>query len=141
MYSCAKSVLSTLCGIALADGKLPPLDSSVLARLPAGGGETRDPRALRIDFEQLLTMTSGVAFLRARDRAVAEDQVAFALARPLAAEPGSRFIYTSAGPHLPPSSRPAGQSARDYAGQTSLPPGHQDWSRKQTGRGDHRQRT
>lgn len=138
LYSCAKSVLSTLCGIAQADGKLPPLDSSALARLPAGGGEARDTRALRIDFEQLLTMTSGMTFLRAVDMAEAEDQVAFALARPLAAEPGSRFIYTSAGPHLLSAVLQAcvGQSARDYARQNLFAPlGIRDWSWEADGKG------
>jgi CubicO group peptidase (beta-lactamase class C family) len=138
MYSCAKSVLSTLYGIARAEGKLPPLDSSALARLPAGGGEARDPRAGRITLEQLLTMTSGVAFLRAVDMAVAENQVGFALARPLAAEPGSRFLYTSAGPHLLSAVLQAcvGQSARDYAGQKLFATlGIRDWSWETDGKG------
>jgi CubicO group peptidase (beta-lactamase class C family) len=137
MYSCAKSVLSTVFGIARAEGKLPPLGGSALTCLPASS-EARDPRALRIDFEQLLTMTSGVAFLRAVDMAAAEDQVAFALARPLAAEPGSRFLYTSAGPHLLSAILQAcvGQSARDYAARKLFSPlGIRDWSWETDGKG------
>jgi CubicO group peptidase (beta-lactamase class C family) len=137
MYSCAKSVLSTLFGIAQAEGKLPPLDRSALSCLPAGG-EARDPRALRVNFEQLLSMTSGVAFLRAVDMAVAEDQVDFALAKPLAAEPGSRFLYTSAGPHLLSAvlQTCVGPSARDYAARKLFAPlGIRDWSWETDGKG------
>ena len=131
MYSCAKSVLSTLYGIAQAEGKLPPLGSSALALLPGRGSGAMDPRASRINLEQLLTMTSGVAFMRAVDMAVANDQVAFALAKPLAEEPGSKFIYTSAGPHLLSAILQAcvNQSARDYAAQKLFAPlGIRDWS-------------
>jgi CubicO group peptidase (beta-lactamase class C family) len=138
MYSCAKSVLSTLFGIAQAEGRLPPLGSSALTCLPAGRGDARDPRASRISLEQLLTMTSGVAFMRAVDMAVAEDQVAFALAKPLAADPGSRFIYTSAGPHLLSAILQAcvGQSAGDYAARKLFAPlGIRDWSWEADGTG------
>jgi CubicO group peptidase (beta-lactamase class C family) len=146
MYSCAKSVLSTLIGIAQAEGKLPALDRGALSCLPAGGqgsggsgsGEPRDPRALRMSLEQLLTMTSGLAFMRAVDMAAAGDQVAFALDRPLAAEPGARFLYTSAGPHLLSAVLQAcvGQSARDYAERKLFAPlGIRDWSWETDGRG------
>jgi CubicO group peptidase (beta-lactamase class C family) len=137
LYSCAKSVLSTLIGIAQAEGKLPPLGASALSCLPAAG-QARDPRALRIDLEQLLSMTSGLAFLRAVDMAVAEDQVAFVLAKPLAAEPGARFLYTSAGPHLLSAVLQAcvGQSARDYAARKLFAPlGIRDWSWETDGQG------
>jgi CubicO group peptidase (beta-lactamase class C family) len=138
MYSCAKSVLSTLFGIAQGAGRLPPLGSSALACLPAAGRAARDPRASQINLEQLLSMTSGVAFLRAVDMAVAEDQVAFAMAKPLAAEPGSRFLYTSAGPHLLSAvlQTCVGQSARDYAAQKLFSPlGIRGWSWETDGKG------
>jgi CubicO group peptidase (beta-lactamase class C family) len=138
MYSCAKSVLSTLFGIAKAEGKLPPLNSSALSCLPAGGGQARDPRASRIKLEQLLTMTSGMAFIRAVDMAVADDQVAFVLAKLLAYDPGLRFVYTSAGPHLLSAILQAsvGQSARDYAAQKLFAPlGIRDWSWETDGTG------
>jgi CubicO group peptidase (beta-lactamase class C family) len=69
-------------------------------------------------------MTSGVAFMRAVDMAVANDQVAFALAKPLAEDPRSRFIYTSAGPHLLSAILQAcvNQSVRDYAVQELFTP-------------------
>lgn len=131
VYSCTKSVLSALCGIAQGEGRLPALDSRALAFLPSGSPPAVDERAAEITLEQLLSMSAGLPFMRAVDMANARDQTAFVLGKPLARAPGSGFLYTSAGPHLVSAllQRSVGVSARDYARVTLFQPlGIQDWS-------------
>jgi CubicO group peptidase (beta-lactamase class C family) len=137
VYSCTKSVLSALCGIAQGEGSFAPLDSNVLASLPPGT-PAADPRAARITLRQLLSMSAGLPFMRAVDMATARDQVRFALGKPLALDPGAGFLYTSAGPHLVSAAlqRGVGMSARDYARQKLFGPlGIQDWSWETDGAG------
>ncbi len=138
VYSCTKSVLSALCGIAQAEGRLPGVDARPIDTLAATGPTPADPRAFWITLEQLLSMKSGLPFMRAVDMAAAEDQVAFALARPLAFNPGTRFLYTSAGPHLVSAvlQKGVGMSARDYARVKLFEPlGIKDWSWETDGTG------
>jgi CubicO group peptidase (beta-lactamase class C family) len=137
VYSCTKSVLSALCGIAQGEGSFPPLDSGALASLPPGT-PAADPRAAGITMRQLLSMSSGLPFMRAVDMATANDQVRFALGKPLALDPGAGFVYTSAGPHLVSAvlQRGVGMSARDYARKKLFQPlGIQDWSWETDGTG------
>jgi len=131
VYSCTKSVLSALCGIAQGEGRLPAVDARALAFLPSGSPPAADPRAAEITLDQLLSMSAGLPFMRAVDMAGARDQTAFVLGKPLAQEPGARFLYTSGGPQVVSAllQRATGMSARDYAkGKLFQPLGIQDWS-------------
>jgi CubicO group peptidase (beta-lactamase class C family) len=107
--SVTKSVVSMLVGIALADGAIESVDETVgelfADRLPADA----DPRMAGVTVRQLLSMTSGLPAddptLRG-DPAVFEqierqdDWVRAILGLPLAADPGTRWAYSSAGSHL-----------------------------------------
>ncbi len=138
VYSCTKSVLSALYGIAQAEGRLPAVDSRALASLGDMPVNGLDPRARSMTIEQLLSMQSGLQFMRAFDMATAKDQVRYALERPLANEPGTRFLYTSAGPHILSAilQRSVGMSAADYAAKKLFAPmGIRDWSWESDGVG------
>ncbi len=131
VYSCTKSVLSATCGIAQGEGSLPGLDSRPVAGISGNGPAPADPRAAWITLDQLLSMSSGLPFMRAVDMAGAKDQVAFVLARPLSVNPGAGFQYTSAGPHLVSAAlqKAVGMSVRDYAREKLFKPlAIDDWS-------------
>lgn len=59
--SISKSVTSLLLGIALNEGKFPPLDSPVLDAF-SECPDRRAPEKMPIDFRHLLTMSSGLAW-------------------------------------------------------------------------------
>lgn len=91
-HSVAKSALSALVGIALAQGRLASLDQRVVELLPGVAPAGADPRVAQITVRHLLTMSAGFAIddptgtgpaLRPKE----------ALARPLAHAPGAAFAY------------------------------------------------
>ncbi len=102
-WSIAKTVTALLVGIMVSDGRLA-LDAPAPV---AAWRQPGDPRG-RITVRQLLNMTSGIAHreqegpledtdaLRMLVGDGAQDQAAYAEAKPLAAEPGDRFRYSSA---------------------------------------------
>lgn len=98
VWSITKSVVSTLVGIALAEG-LVDLDTSLGELF---GDSATDHRDLTV--EHLLTMTSGLDLVEGETafRALydADDWVAHVLNRPTAAAPGATFAYCSACVHL-----------------------------------------
>ena len=100
VHSIAKSVLSTLFGIALDSGVLPSLDVPVAQYVPAGPGELPPALTLR----HLLTMTRGTAVGGGADmNVVMEDPgpwLPAILAAPRLDEPGTRFRYDNAAAHL-----------------------------------------
>ena len=56
--SISKTVVAILYGIALADGKVPPLDAPALSAFPEYA-EVATPDRLRVTVGHMLTMTSG----------------------------------------------------------------------------------
>ncbi|MDQ6421619.1 serine hydrolase [Paenibacillus sp. LHD-117] len=103
LYSCTKSVLSALIGIAIARGELPGTDEPLRTffdKAIVGGKEGWQD----VTVKQLLTMTPGFDWpdfdkpYKALRRA--NDPVAFALEQPMAHTPGSAFTYNSGGSHL-----------------------------------------
>src|SRR5258708_27516415 len=60
LRSISKSVTSLLVGLALSEGKFPPLDYPVFDAFP-DYADLRTPEKPRITFHDLLTMSSGVA--------------------------------------------------------------------------------
>lgn len=108
IYSCTKSITSTLVGIARDKGFIKELDQKVVAFFPgqafANPGAGKDEITLR----HLLNMTSG---LETRDdkanryRGIGRmmnspDWVAHVLGLPMAFPPGQRFHYTNCGSFL-----------------------------------------
>ena len=108
VYSCTKSVVSTLMGIALDEGYLESLDQRVLDLFPNRTVENLDAWKGEMTLRDLLTMTAG---FDARDSYLynweglelmheAEDAIQYVLDLPMAEEPGTRFEYTNGVSHL-----------------------------------------
>lgn len=98
-WSMTKSVTAALIGILVKDGKLALERNALLPQWSSPG----DPRA-QITLDQLLRMTSGLRFTESHvdpleDVAVmlfaTRDAAAFAIDKPLEAQPGTRWRYSS----------------------------------------------
>ena len=102
--SVTKSVVSTLVGIAQADGFLPTLDTTIAAYL--GSGYVLDAGDSAVTVRDLLTMTSGYRWNEGtgddytRWITSPEDHVQYVLDRPRAAPPGVSWTYNSGAVHM-----------------------------------------
>ena len=126
LRSITKSVTSLLVGIARAEGRFPPLDSSVFDAFP-DDADLRTPAKDRITFRDLLTMSSGLAWTenlpwddpRNNEAGMiqAADPFRYILGRPLAHPPGTVYAYSGGGTSLLGETlvRSTGRSLRDYA--------------------------
>lgn len=102
--SVSKSVVGLLYGIALAQGKVPALDTPVLDLFPAYADLANDPRRRSILVSHLLTMTMGLEWnedLPYNDPRNSEiamersaDRYRFVLERPIVAQPGATWRYS-----------------------------------------------
>jgi CubicO group peptidase (beta-lactamase class C family) len=108
IYSCTKSVVSTIFGIAHENGAIPSLDTKLLEIFPDQTLINVEDWKESITLRELLMMSSG---FDARDSwryewenldalHEAPDAVDFVLNLPMAFEPGSRFEYTNSVSHL-----------------------------------------
>jgi CubicO group peptidase (beta-lactamase class C family) len=106
MQSVSKSVLAVLYGVAQQQGLLPALDTPALALLKQRRIADPDGRKAAITLRDLLTMRSGIAwdeethpYTDPRNDCAAmeasDDWVQFVLDKPMAAAPGSNFVYSS----------------------------------------------
>lgn len=108
LYSCTKSFISALVGIAIAEGApeegLEGVDESVLACFPTYDFANTDAHKSAMTIEHLLTMTSGLDWPEGdpiyRQLWISRDWVQFVLDRPMVAEPGSQFNYNSGCSHV-----------------------------------------
>ncbi len=103
MKSASKSVISALVGIAIEEGFIESVNSTLEAFFPEylEGGEYAEKRAITV--EDLLTMQSGLETTSNRNygRWVASrDWVKFAIDQPLVAQPGARMLYSTGSTHL-----------------------------------------
>ncbi|MFC4456541.1 serine hydrolase domain-containing protein [Deinococcus sonorensis] len=104
IQSVTKSVLSLLVGVAVERGLLR-LDRPVLDGWPEAAALVQDPRWFQVTVEHLLTMTCGLPS-EITDPVYDDawwlnpDPLAFTLAQPLKAAPGTVFHYSNAGTHL-----------------------------------------
>lgn len=108
IYSCTKSVVSTIFGIAHENGEIPDLDTKLIDIYPDIGYENPGEGKESITLRDLLMMSGG---FDARDSWIyeweglnplheAEDAVRYMLNLPMDFEPGSRFEYTNGVSHL-----------------------------------------
>ena len=106
LQSVSKSVLAVLYGVAQQQGLLPPVDTPALALMKNRRFADPDRRKAAITLADLLTMRSGLAWDEdsfaytdpRNDCAAMEassDWVQFVLDKPLAAKPGSAWVYSS----------------------------------------------
>jgi CubicO group peptidase (beta-lactamase class C family) len=117
IYSCTKSFLSTLVGIAIDEGLFPSLESRVADYLTEYDfGESADPRR-RVTFEQLMSQSSGFPPVLSWDFERVVDTERYVLHRDLVAEPGTRFIYNSGTLNLVSAAlqKAVGMKAAEYA--------------------------
>lgn len=121
--SVTKSVMTTLIGIAVDQGRLD-LDQSLLSFFPERSIANLDGRKTRITLRHLVSMRNGMqSGCYEGDDPTLEamratpDWVQTALDRPMVAEPGSRFCYDSPGMHLLSAVLQAatGQTALEFA--------------------------
>lgn len=125
IYSCTKSVVSTIFGIAHENGVIPDLETKLLDIFPSITPETPSDWKSAITLRDLLMMSGG---FDARDSWIyeweklnslheAEDTVQYMLDLPMDFEPGSRFEYTNGVSHLLSCiiTEQTGVSAAEYA--------------------------
>lgn len=116
VYSCTKSVISALVGIAIGEGKIKGVDEKLGDLLDLEGMEL-DEQIAQITLKDLLTMTSGMDAMPSDEFVMKEDAIAYILEQPMAANPGGIFAYTSGGPHLISAilQRATGMETSEYA--------------------------
>ena len=103
VYSCTKSILSALIGIAIDKGIISPVEDPVCSYLPELSAQLNDSKR-QITIADLLTMTSGLEW-EEFDKPYWEmkksaDPVKFTFDKPLNHEPGAVFTYNSGGSHV-----------------------------------------
>ena len=101
--SITKSVVGTLIGIAIDQGKLKNTDQKLLDFFPDRMIENLDSRKTSVTLGNLLSMTPGMDCDDAKVQpglGRATDWVQYFLDLPMASEPGTKWIYCSGSPHL-----------------------------------------
>ena len=122
VWSVTKSVMSTLIGIAIAQGKLQGVEQTLVELLPAYASDM-SPAVAGTTCEQVLTMTGGFGADPGELPRVVSDWVGEILSEPLSA-PGGRFHYANGGSHLLSAIlvQATGMSTLDYARQVLFDP-------------------
>jgi CubicO group peptidase (beta-lactamase class C family) len=101
VYSCSKSILSILIGIAIEEGYIAGVDEPVLSFFPEKTLSNLGPRKSDMTLEHLLTMATGMACRDSylygweglHQMQLSEDWVQFMLSLAMVEDPGSRFEY------------------------------------------------
>ncbi len=132
VFSCTKTVLSALIGIALNEEQIESLDEPVLSFFPDAAFDNVDERKQRLTLRHLLTMSTGLEWHEeapytndSLGRMVrSRDWVQFILDQPMIAEPGEVFAYNSGVSHLLSAliQQTTGQTAQDYAKEKLFDP-------------------
>ena len=141
LFSCTKSVVSALCGIAIEEGYIEGADQPVLSFYPELDTADADPNLKKMTVEHLLTMTAGLNRLDGIDQNelnTAKDLPAYVLALPMFEEPGASFYYDNFAPHILMGilNRATGKNVEEYAKEKLFGPlGITDyvWSTDQNG--------
>ena len=101
--SVSKSVVAALAGTAIGRGEVPGVDATLGEVAPGLVPPGADPRVAALTIEDLLTMRTGLERQSGAaygQWASSDDWVAHALTRPFVAEPGGRFLYSTATWHV-----------------------------------------
>ena len=120
MKSASKSVISALVGIAIEEGFIESVNSTLVEFFPEYLESEDYAEKRRITVENLLTMQSGLETTSNRNygRWVASrDWVKFAIDQPLVAQPGTRMLYSTGSTHLLSAilTRASGMDAKQFA--------------------------
>jgi CubicO group peptidase (beta-lactamase class C family) len=104
LYSCTKSFVSTLVGMALDKGKIRGLEQKVVDFFPEERFANLTAEKQAMTLEDALTMRTGLDWQEEdaayRDLYVSADWVKYMLDRPMAQAPGTHFNYCSGCSHL-----------------------------------------
>jgi CubicO group peptidase (beta-lactamase class C family) len=101
--SVSKTLVATLTGAAIDRGHLPGVEAPVMQWLAPRAPRGMDPRAEAITIEDLVTMRSGFERTSGGNYGAwvsSADWVGYVLSRPMQAEPGTRFGYSTGDYHL-----------------------------------------
>lgn len=104
LYSCTKSFISTLVGIAMDKRYIDAVSRPVADFFPGRSFENRDADKQAMTLENLLTMTSGLNWAEGdpiyRQMYVSRDWVKFVMDMPMREPPGTKFNYCSGCSHV-----------------------------------------
>ena len=104
LYSCTKSFISALVGIAIDDGYIEDVDQPVLDFFPEYIFGRLNEQKESMILEDLLTMRSGLDWDEGmpiyQEMMATRDWVKYVLDKPMAYEPGTRFNYCSGCSHI-----------------------------------------
>jgi WD40 repeat protein len=99
LFSATKSFTAALIGIAIDKGYIESTEQLVLNFFPDKTFDNVDSRKEAMTLHHLLTMTAGLEWNDGGpdfwEMAIAEDSVAYILSKPMVAEPGSVYTYSS----------------------------------------------
>ncbi|NPV02907.1 MAG: serine hydrolase [Brevinematales bacterium] len=120
--SAAKSILSSLVGIALKEGYLHSVDQPVCELIPEYFGKDTGPAKKAITIRHLLTMTSGLDSASNKDYGKwkkSADWTAAALSAKLVSTPGTKYVYSTADAHILAAAltKAIGRDLLDYANE------------------------
>lgn len=128
LYSCTKSFVSTLIGIAIDKGYIDRTDHRIVDFFPEYTVANLDEQKETMTLEDLLTMRSGLDWQEGDPVYGAmyrsPDWVQFVLDKPMAQPPGSRFNYCSGCSHILSAilQQTTGMNPRDFAEQYLFQP-------------------
>ena len=128
LYSCTKSFISTLIGIALDKGYIDGTDQRIVDFFPERTFANLDAQKEAMTLEDVLTMRSGLDWQEGdpayRAMYVSPDWVKSVLDKPMAAPPGSQFNYCSGCSHVLSAvlRQTTGMNTRDFADQYLFKP-------------------
>ena len=122
-FSCTKSIISSLIGIARIEGYIQSVDQKVLSFFPDYKVDNLDERKKNITLYNLLTMTSGLEWYDSPDdidsvnMSLTNDWAGYVLNKPMLSEPGKEWYYNSGTSQLLSIilTKTTGVSAYDYA--------------------------
>jgi CubicO group peptidase (beta-lactamase class C family) len=127
--SVTKSVTSALVGIAIDKGYIKDEQAKIVSFFPNKTIANLDARKQAMTVRDLVTMTGGLDYTDAVDPSAAQlvqsnDWVAFMLDRPMAADPGSTYSYSTGGAHLLSGvvAKATGESPRVFANENLFQP-------------------
>ncbi len=106
IFSCTKSLTSTLIGIAIEEGFINGTDDFIIDYFQGYNISEADSQLDQITIEHLLTMTSGLDWSEDGgdndyySMGFSDNWVEFVLNRPMVADPGVVFQYNTGGSHL-----------------------------------------
>jgi CubicO group peptidase (beta-lactamase class C family) len=123
IFSCTKSIISSLIGIARIEGYIKNVDQKVLSFFPDNKVNNLDDRKKNLTLYHLLTMTSGFEWYDSPDdidsvnMSLTNDWAGYVLNKPMLSEPGKEWYYNSGCSQLLSIilTKTTGVSAYDYA--------------------------